>query len=146
MPRVRLTLSSRADFVIAISAIYRSILAGLEWYFSFFAAFGTYCREHLALVTIATASAPIATASAPIALRLPCSATRWTALWLIGIPFGLEEALLLATESEGSATIRALESFVFKDHWMTSSVYYIVRIRSSDNRAICDGLIKYLMT
>jgi hypothetical protein len=59
-------LSVYFDFAIAIAAVYRSVIAGLEGYFRGFAALGAGCREHLASgtkVAAAVAAGTVATVS-----------------------------------------------------------------------------------
>jgi len=100
--KVTLTLSAHSDFTVAITTVYRTISAGLEWYFGVFATLGAYCREHRAL-------GPSTIAIVTETLCFPRLATFRTALRLISIALRLEELLFLNAESEGSSTIGALE-------------------------------------
>jgi len=113
-------LSTRSCFTEAITAIYRSVFAWLEGYFSFLATIGAYCREHLAWGSIA-----VAIASVP--LCFPCLTAFGTAFGLISITLGLEKLLLLNAEGEFTSTIGAFERLVRESHWMTSSLLYLVR-------------------
>jgi hypothetical protein len=54
------------------------------------------------------------------ALGSPCFTASWAALGLVGIPFGSIKLLLLSSKGEGNATVRTLQHFVCKPHWMTS--------------------------
>ena len=112
--QLKSALSSRSDFTVAIAAVYRSTRAGFKRYLGVFAALGTRCGEHLAPWTITRAA--IAT------LGLSGLATRWAALGLIGIAFGLEKLLILSAEGKGSPTIGTLDRLVLKTHWITSSI------------------------
>ena len=58
----KLALSSLSNFIVAIAAIYWSILAWLERYLGVFAALSTGCGEHFPL------GGPGAIATIPIAL------------------------------------------------------------------------------
>ncbi len=111
--KVKLALSAQSDLLVALTTVHRSTFTGLERYFGLFATLGACCGKHLP-------PGPVAATS--VTLCLPCFAARGTALGLVSIAFRLEELLLLSTESECSPTIRALEFFVFKAHWITSSL------------------------
>jgi len=103
-------LSSRSNFVIALTAVHGSAFAGFEWYFSVLATFRANYGIHLAWGSIAT----IATVSVTLGLsRLPACRT---ALGVVSVAFGCEKLLLLNTEAEISSTVGALESFFFKAH------------------------------
>ena len=97
----KLALSVRPVFAVALTTVYRSTFAGLERYFCFFAALGTYSRKHLA-------SGSIAVAITSVAFCLPGLAACGTALGLVGIAFSLEELLFLGTEGEVGSTVGAL--------------------------------------
>jgi hypothetical protein len=112
--KFKTALSIQADFIIAIAAIYWSTFVGLEWHFTLFATLGAYRRKHLAFGSKA--------ATTFVTLCFPCFATRWTTLRLISVAFGGKEFLLLSTEGESDSTITALNCFVYKTHWMTSSL------------------------
>ena len=105
--KMKLALSARSYLSVTITAVYRSIFAGLEWHFGVFATLGTYCREHLALGPVAAIS---------VTLCLPCFAAGGTALGLISIVFRREELLLLSAENEVCSAIRALKCLVYKTH------------------------------
>ena len=106
--QLKSALSSRSDFTVAIAAVYRSTRAGFKRYLGVFAALGTRCGEHLAPWTITRAA--IAT------LGLFGLATRWAALGLIGIAFGLEKLLVLSAEGETLATLHAVQRLVLEAH------------------------------
>jgi len=100
--QVKLALSALSDFTVALTAIHRSALAGLERYFGVFATLGTCCGEHLTL-------GPVAVATTSVTFCLPGFAACGTALRLISVAFRLEELLFLSAESESSPTIGTLE-------------------------------------
>ena len=113
MYTLRLGLSS--GFIVAFATVDWSAFAWLEGDFAFLTTFGTYGGEHLALWSVAVALSTEA-------LCFPGFATGRAAPRLVGIAFGLEEFLFLSAEAEGSSAVGALEFFVLKTHWMTSSV------------------------
>jgi len=105
--KTKLALFVQVNFIVAIAAIHRSISAGHERYFGFLATLGTYYREHLSPVTVATTS---------VTLCFPGLAACWTALRLVSIAFRGEELLFPSAESEGSSAIGTLERFVLEAH------------------------------
>jgi len=64
------------DFGVALAAVHRSILSGLERYLRVFATIGTYSRIHFPLPLIAIAI--------PVALLFPGRSAFRTTLGLIG--------------------------------------------------------------
>ena len=50
---VQPVLSTRSDFSVAVTAVYRSVAAGLEGDFGFLAALGAYRGKHLAWASVA---------------------------------------------------------------------------------------------
>ena len=119
--KMKQTLSASSYFAETIAAIYRSVLGWLERYFSFLAAIGTYCGEHLTRGTVA-----VVTVSVP--LCFPYLTAFGTAFGLVSIAFGLVELLFLSAEGEFTSTIRTYDCFVLESHWMTSSLKYLVRV------------------
>ena len=103
---MKLKLPAWSVFVVALATIYRSAFTGLKRYFGVLPTLGTHRGEHLARPVAIAASA---SASASVTLCLSCLAASWASLGLIGIAFGLEELLLLASESEGSPAIGTLK-------------------------------------
>jgi hypothetical protein len=112
--KFKLALPAQFDFVVALATIYRSTFTGLERYLGLLTTLGTCYRKHLA-------PGPIAVAIIPVTLCFPGFTAGGTTLGLVSIAFRLEELLLLGTKGEVSPTIRTLELFVLKTHWMTSS-------------------------
>jgi hypothetical protein len=119
--QIKSSLLTRSYFTEAVAAIYRSVFAWLERYFSFLATIGAYCREHLAWGSIVGA-----TVSVP--LCFPCLTAFGTAFGLISITLGLEKLLILNAEGEFTSTIGTFERLVLESHWMTSSLLYLVRV------------------
>jgi hypothetical protein len=111
----RPALSARSYFAVAIAAVDGPAVGRLKRHFGVFAALGACGGKHLARGSVA-----ITTTSAPVCL--PCLPARGTSLGLIGIALGLKELLFLSGEAEISPTIGALDGFVLKTHWMTSSL------------------------
>ena len=68
-PKTKQTLSARSYFAEAITAVYRSVPAWLEWYLGFLTTIGAYRREHLARGTIAV---PAVTIAVSVPLCFPC--------------------------------------------------------------------------
>jgi hypothetical protein len=89
------------DFAIAIAAIHRTIIAGLEGHLSVLAAFCTGCRVHLS----------VATAGALTAFRLSGLTAGRATLGFVGIALGMEEFLLFCGEGERITAIGTLECF-----------------------------------
>jgi hypothetical protein len=110
---VKLKLPICPDFIVALAAIYGSAFTGFKRYFGILTTLGTYRGEHLA------GSVAIATTTT-VTLCLPCLAASRASLGLIGVAFGLEELLLLGTESEGSSAIGTFKCLVLKSQRMTS--------------------------
>jgi hypothetical protein len=108
--RVKVVLSARFYFAIAIAAINRFATARFEGDFGLFAALGTHSRIHLAAGSVAT------TAAAAGTLCLPCLTAGGTALRLIGVAFGLIELLLFCGEGKGSPTIGTTNGLFLKTH------------------------------
>jgi hypothetical protein len=132
--KFKLDLFVQSDFIVALATIHRSAFSGLERYFGLLTALSARYREHLASGTIAIVS---------VTLCFPGFAAGGTTLGLVGIAPGLEELLFLSAEGEVSPTIGALESLVFKTHWMTSSlVNSWLELRSSKLKV----LTKYVIT
>ena len=102
-----------------IAAVDGLITAGLERDFGGFTALGTGGREHLAFT---------AESAAAITLGLPCLSAFGTALWLVGVAFGLEEFLVFSAECKGSAAIGTCKGFILKTHWMASSLKLLVSV------------------
>ena len=110
----RTGLSGGSSLTETIAAVDGFITAGLEGDFGGFTALGTGSGEHLAF----------AAESAAVTFGLPCLTAFGTALWLIGVAFGLEEFLIFSAERKGSATIGTRKGLILKTHWMTSSLNY----------------------
>jgi hypothetical protein len=108
----RVSLSTRSYFAITVTAINRSVPAGLERDFRTYTALGTSSRKHLARDSVTAIL---------VAICFPCLATFRAAFRLIGIAFGLEELLLLSSESKHGTAIGALKRPVLEIHWMPSS-------------------------
>ena len=83
-------LSARSYFTVAIAAIYRSVLAWLEWYFGFLTTIGTYCREHLAGGTIAVSATAIAVTGVSVPLCFSGLTAFRATFGLVGIASGFE--------------------------------------------------------
>jgi len=83
--------------VITITAIDRSVFAGLKWHFGIIATLGTCDGKHLPLCPTSIAS------------FFPGLATRETALGLIGIASRGKKFLLFSAEGEVSPAIGAEE-------------------------------------
>jgi len=115
-PEIKLTLSTRSDFAVAIATVNRPVTARFEGYFGILATLGAYHGKHLAWGSIA------AVATVSVLPCFPCLAAFGTALWLISIALRLEKLLVLNAEGECSPTIGALERLVLKTHWITSSL------------------------
>jgi hypothetical protein len=131
----RAILSAYSYFTVAIAAIDRSSLTGLEGYGSCFAAIGTNRRVHLPRGRVTGVSISIAVAAVAKALRFPCLTAFGAAFGLVGIASGLELLLFLNAKGKGIIAIGAGEGFVLKTHWMASSLKNLVRAR----------VIQYLM-
>jgi hypothetical protein len=112
-------LPARFDLTIAIAAVNRPVTARLKGDFGFLTTLSTNYGEHLARLTA-------------VALRLACLAALGAALRLVGIASGLEKLLLISAESEDLPTIGTCKRLILKTHWMTSSLFYLVRARSSN--------------
>jgi hypothetical protein len=130
------SLPARFYFAITIAAIDWSALTGLEWYGSYLAAIGANCRVHLARRgTIASISVAITivtvaiAATAAKAFCFPCLTAFGAALGLVGIASRLELLLFYSAKGKGIIAIRTGECFVFKTHWMASSLNNLVRAR-----------------
>ena len=107
---IQLELSiSQSDLTVALAAIYWSAFTGLERYFGFLTALGTYCGEHLT-------SEPVAVAITSVTGCLSGFAAGGATLGLVSIAFRLVKLLFFSTEGEGCATIGTLETFVLKTH------------------------------
>jgi len=114
-------LLSGSGLAETIAAVDGLITAGLERDFGGFTALGTGGREHLAFTAESAAAAAIT-------LGLPCLSAFGTALWLVGVAFGLEEFLVFSTERKGSAAIGTRKGFFLKTHWTTSSLKLLVSV------------------
>jgi hypothetical protein len=111
--QLKSVLSSWFYFTVAVAAVYRFARAGFKRYLGVFAALGTFCGEHLSRGAVATGT----TVTAAIAtLGLLGLATRWAALWLVGVAFGLVEFLLFSGEVEGSPTIGTAKCLILETH------------------------------
>ena len=119
--QIKSNLSARSYFTVAVTAIHWSVFAWLKRDFRILTTLGTNRGEHLT-------RRPITVSTASVALWLPCFTARGTTFWLISIAFGLEKLLFLNAKRKGSPTIGTLERLLFKTHWMTSSLYYLVRV------------------
>ena len=85
---------------VAISAVYRSVIAGLEWYFCVFSTFGTYGGIQGTGTTVAPSVA------------FSCLAAALTANRLVFKAFFAVEFLLCLCEHKISATVFACNCFV----------------------------------
>jgi len=119
-------LACRSDFTITIAAVDWLVTAGLERYFSSFAALTAGSGEHLAgrgaiaPVTVAVASAGAAAGSAGRCFT--CLTAVGTALRLVREASLLEMFLLFSGEGKRGAAIGTSEGFVLETHWMASSL------------------------
>jgi hypothetical protein len=124
------TLPAYPDFVVAITAIHRSTLTGLERYFSVLATIRAHCREHLASRSVTIAIISIAVATVSVLACFPCLAAFGATLGLVSITSRLELFLFLSAEGETSPAVGTVECLVLKTHWMTSSLTNLVGARA----------------
>jgi hypothetical protein len=104
---VRVSLPAYFYFAVAIAAIDRSALTGLEGYGSSLAAIGTYSRVHLPRGGVTGVPASKAVAAVAEAFCFPCLTAVGAALGLIGVASGLELLLFLNTKGKGIIAIGA---------------------------------------
>ena len=102
------------DGVVAITAVDRSALPGLERYLSDFVALRAGSRKQLALSTESRLNASEVT-TAQLA-GFSGLAAGWTAFRGISIPLGLIIGLLFDTKYKGSAAIKTSHGFFLQSH------------------------------
>ena len=108
-----LNAGSAPNFSVAVAAVHRSSVSGLERYLGVFPARGADSRIHFSLPLIAvTIPAAIPTTAL---LFLGCSAVR-TTLGLISEALSSEELLLGSAKGETCAAVHALEGLVYIGH------------------------------
>ena len=108
-----LNAGSAPNFSVAVAAVHRSSVSGLERYLGVFPARGADGRMHFSLPLIAIAIPAIIRTTA---LLFPgCSAVR-TTLGLVGEPLASEELLLGSAKGETCAALHALEGLVYIGH------------------------------
>jgi len=118
-----LTSGLQPDLGVALVAIHRSALSGLEGYLRVFTTLGAYSRKHFPLPLIAIAI--------PIALLSPGRSAFGTTLGLIGKAPGSKQLLLICAKSETDATIRAFEGLLYVVHGQPPFLYDLVSAWSS---------------
>ena len=121
------------NFAVAIAAIDRSALSGLEGYGSRLAAIGTSSRERLAggrrsAVPVVAGVAAVVAAASGGAVGFPCLPAIGAALGLVGIAPLLDLLLFRYSEGKGIIAIGTGEGFVLKTHWMASSLKDLVEV------------------
>jgi hypothetical protein len=107
----RLLPSAWLNLGVAFAAVHWPALSRLEGHFTFFATLNTYRSMHLA-----ASSGP----SGVVELGSLCLAASRATLGLVSISPTSIELLFLSGKGEFSATVRTLQRFVRKSHWMTS--------------------------
>jgi hypothetical protein len=113
----RLLASAWLNLGVAFATIHWPALSRLEGHFTFLATLNTYRGMHLA---------GSSGSSGVVVLRPLCLTASRATLGLISVSPTSIELLLLSGKGEFGTTVRTLQRFVRKSHWMTSFLLKIL--------------------